>query len=166
MKNCYFSFMAIIVMALITVNFASCEKSEEPIPDNPIEVKDTFSVSFTIKVTLETPYDAAKYFHDDDSGLIGSLTTCSADGNDYFNIFVNKADFADGVTYEKTVVVTGDSARTMIGMDLVAGAGVKIWPRENYSGGYVKQWTTPESPILAKVEKNNSYEIKVYFEEE
>jgi hypothetical protein len=166
MKNRYFSFIAIIVMALISVNFASCEKSEEVIPDNPIETKDTFSVSFTLKLILETPYDAVNYVVDyESSGLSGALVVCSADGNDYFNVRISKTDFADGVTYEKNVVVTGDSARTMIGMDLFIGAELSIWPKIKTGGPYVKQHTTPETPIWTKVAKNNTYEIKIYFEE-
>jgi hypothetical protein len=156
-------------MAIIGMNFASCDKSEEIVPDNPIEVKDTFSVSFTIKVTLETYYDATKYWHDDTGGLeawIDVYYTKDGYPYDYLVIPISLTDFKDGVTYEKNVVVTGDSARAIIDMDLVAGAMVRIWPRENYHGGYVKQWTTPESSIYTEVEKNNSFEIKVYFEDE
>jgi len=161
----YFFIIAMLGMALI--NFTSCEKDNEISPENPIETKDTFSVSFTLKLTLETPYDAANYVVDyERSGLSGSLAACSTNGNEYFIVRIDKNDFADGVTYEKNIVVTGDSARAMIGMGLLIGAELSVWPKVKTGGPYVKQYTTPETPTWTKVKKNNSFEIKVYFEEE
>lgn len=163
MKTRYFFIIAMLGMALM--NFVACEKDNEIIPNNPIEPKDTFSVSFSLKLTLETPYEAANYVVDE-YGLNASLNVFNSSGWGYLSIPISLTSFEDGVTYEKNIVVTGDSARAMIGMDMNIGGSIDMWPKVKTGGPYVKQHTVPETPTWMKVEKNNCYEIKVYFEEE